>query len=155
MLSDMTNTAPAGWYADPSNPTVEHYWDGTAYHGTRTAAPAVPPAPPTPPVASSPAVPPAAQPAQPSVVYVAVQPAGVAPGYGGAVSPKSRTVASILGFFLGGLGIDRFYLGNTGMGVAKLLVGWLTLGIWPLIDWIVILAGAAHDGQGLPVTNWN
>ena len=68
---------------------------------------------------------------------------------------KSRTVASILGFFLGGLGIDRFYLGNTGMGVAKLLVGWLTLGIWPLIDWIVILAGAAHDGQGLPVTNWN
>ena len=141
MLSDMTNTAPAGWYADPSNPTVEHYWDGTAYHGTRTAAPAVPPAP-------------------PAAVYVVVQPAGVAPAYGGlayggAVSPKSRTVASILGFFLGGLGIDRFYLGNTGMGVAKLLVGWLTLGIWPLIDWIVILAGAAHDGQGLPVTNWN
>ena len=151
MLSDMTNTAPAGWYADPSNPTVEHYWDGTAYHGTRTAAAAVPPAPPAPPVAPSPAVPPA----QPPVVYVAVQPAGVAPAYGGAVSPKSRTVASILGFFLGGLGIDWFYLGNTGMGVAKLLVGWLTLGIWPLIDWIVILAGAAHDGQGLPVTNWN
>ena len=143
----MTNTAPAGWYADPSNPTVEHYWDGTAYNGTRAAAAAVPAAPPAPPTAP--------QPAQPAVVYVAVQPAVAAPAYGGAVSPKSRTVASILGFFLGGLGIDRFYLGNTGMGVAKLLVGWLTLGIWPLIDWIVILAGAAHDGQGLPVTNWN
>jgi hypothetical protein len=148
MLSDMTNTAPAGWYGDPSNPTVEHYWDGTAYHGTRTAAAAVPPAPPVAPSA-------AAAPAAPSVVYGAVQPAGVVPVYGGAISPKSRTVASILGFFLGGLGIDRFYLGNTGMGVAKLLVGWLTLGIWPLVDWIIILAGAAHDGQGLPVTNWN
>jgi len=72
----------------------------------------------------------------------------------GPVSPKSRTVASILGFFLGGLGVDRFYLGNIGMGVAKLLVGWLTLGIWPLIDWIIILAGNAHDGEGLPVRNW-
>lgn len=70
------------------------------------------------------------------------------------VSPKSRTVASILGFFLGGLGVDRFYLGNIGMGVAKLLVGWLTLGIWPLIDWILILAGSAHDGDGLAVTSW-
>jgi hypothetical protein len=141
MLSVMTNTAPAGWYQDPSDSTLEHYWDGTAYHGTRTAAPGT--------------TPPAPQPVQPVNVYVTVPTAGAAPAYGGAISPKSRTVASILGFFLGGLGIDRFYLGNIGMGLAKLLVGWLTLGIWPLIDWIVILAGAAHDGQGLPVTNWN
>ena len=109
----MTNTAPPGWYADPSNPTLEHWWDGTAY------------------VQSRPIV-----------------------RYAGVVSPKSRTVATILGFFLGGLGVDRFYLGNIGMGVAKLLVGWATLGIWPLIDWIIILAGSAHDGDGLPVTNW-
>ncbi len=73
----------------------------------------------------------------------------------GGVSPKSRTVASILGFFLGGLGVDRFYLGNIGMGVAKLLLGWLTAGIWPLVDWIIILAGSAHDGDGLPVVNWS
>ena len=73
----------------------------------------------------------------------------------GVASPKSRTVASILGFFLGGLGVDRFYLGNIGMGVAKLLLGWLTAGIWPLVDWIIILAGAAHDGDGLPVVDWN
>lgn len=85
---------------------------------------------------------------------VAVVPQGYPPRIGG-ISPKSRTVASILGFFLGGLGVDRFYLGNIGMGVAKLLVGWLTLGIWPLIDWIVILAGSAHDGEGLAVVNWN
>lgn len=73
----------------------------------------------------------------------------------GPVSPKSRTVAVILGFFFGMLGIDRFYLGNIGMGVAKLLLGWLTAGIWPLVDWIIILCGAAHDGEGLPVRNWS
>ena len=134
----MTNTAPPGWYADPSNPTVEHWWDGTAYNGTRPAA-----------------GPPSPQPVQPVPMYGSVSPASLATPYGAAISPKSRTVASILGFFLGGLGIDRFYLGNIGMGVAKLLVGWLTLGIWPLVDWIIILAGAAHDGEGLPVTNWS
>jgi len=84
--------------------------------------------------------------AQQVVYYAAPRPAGV--------SPKSRTVASLLSFFLGGLGIDRFYLGNIGMGVAKLLLGWLTVGIWPLVDFIVIVAGSAHDGQGLPVTSW-
>jgi len=78
-------------------------------------------------------------------VYLA-RPAGV--------SPKSRTVASLLSFFLGWLGVDRFYLGNIGMGVAKLLLGWLTAGIWPLIDFIVIVAGSAHDGEGLAVTSW-
>ncbi len=114
----MTNTASPGWYVDPSDPTVEHWWDGTAYNGTRTVA-------------------------------------GSASYSVAAVSPKSRAVASILGFFLGGLGVDRFYLGNVGMGVAKLLLGWLTLGIWPLVDWIIILAGGAHDGRGLPVTNWD
>lgn len=92
------------------------------------------------------------------VAVAAVVPSNPAPGYRVVpygVSPKSRTVASILGFFLGGLGVHRFYLGNIGMGVAMLLVGWLTFGIWPLIDWIIVLAGAAHDDRGLPVTNWN
>jgi hypothetical protein len=41
-------------------------------------------------------------------------------------------------------------------GVLKTsILGIVTLGIWPLIDWILVLAGQAHDGQGLPVTNWN
>lgn len=50
--------------------------------------------------------------------------------------------------------MDRFYLGNIGMGVAKLLLGWATFGIWPLIDFIVIVAGSAHDGQGARVSRW-
>lgn len=51
---------------------------------------------------------------------------------------KSPTTALILGLFLGTLGIDRFYIGNTGLGVAKLL----TLGglwIWQIIDWFLIM----------------
>lgn len=40
----------------------------------------------------------------------------------------------VLSIFLGMLGIDRFFIGETGLGVCKLLLGWLTLGIWPLVD---------------------
>ena len=47
---------------------------------------------------------------------------------------KSTTTTLILSIFLGGLGIDRFYLGDTGLGVCKLLFGWLTFYIWPFID---------------------
>ena len=47
---------------------------------------------------------------------------------------KSATTTLLLAIFLGGLGIDRFYIGDVGFGVGKLLVGWLTLGIWPFVD---------------------
>ena len=35
---------------------------------------------------------------------------------------KSKMAAGLLGIFLGGLGIHNFYLGNTGKGVAQLLL---------------------------------
>ncbi|ACZ29857.1 TM2 domain containing protein [Xylanimonas cellulosilytica DSM 15894] len=79
---------------------------------------------------------------------------GSAPTFSSAESPKSRTVAAVLGFFLGVLGVHRFYLGNIGMGIAMLLVGWATFGIWPLLDWIIVLCGSARDGDGRLVTNW-
>ena len=50
------------------------------------------------------------------------------------VPTKSSTTTLLLSIFLGGLGADRFYLGDVGLGVCKLLFGWLTLGIWPLVD---------------------
>lgn len=46
----------------------------------------------------------------------------------------SHTDTLILSIFLGGLGIDRFYIGDVGLGVCKLLFGWLTFGIWPFVD---------------------
>jgi len=78
--------------------------------------------------------------------------AGPAPVAPAATSPaeesdKSYLTAWLLSYFLGFLGVDRFYLGYTGLGVAKLL----TLGgcgIWALVDWILIMAGATKDAQG-------
>lgn len=40
----------------------------------------------------------------------------------------------LFSIFLGGFGVDRFLIGDTGLGVGKLLLGWATCGIWPLID---------------------
>jgi TM2 domain-containing membrane protein YozV len=58
--------------------------------------------------------------------------------------------AALLSFFLGPLGVDRFYLGYTGLGVAKLL----TLGgcgVWALIDFIMLLMGKITDVDGNPL----
>lgn len=47
---------------------------------------------------------------------------------------KNPMTVLLFSIFLGGLGVDRFYIGDTGMGVGKLLLGGLTFGIWPLVD---------------------
>jgi hypothetical protein len=52
---------------------------------------------------------------------------------------KSPTTALILSIFLGTLGVDRFYIGHIGLGVAKLLLAWLTFGIWTIVDWFLII----------------
>ncbi|NLM18424.1 MAG: TM2 domain-containing protein [Clostridiaceae bacterium] len=44
------------------------------------------------------------------------------------------TTVLLCSIFLGGIGVDRFIIGDVGLGIAKLLFGWITLGIWPLID---------------------
>lgn len=63
---------------------------------------------------------------------------------------KSKTTALILSIFLGGLGIDRFYLGHTDLGVLKLLTGGV-FGILYIIDIIMIVTGkmTTKDGQKL------
>ena len=50
------------------------------------------------------------------------------------VKTHNPVVILLISIFLGGLGIDRFMLGDIGLGVAKLLLGWVTGGIWWLVD---------------------
>ena len=69
------------------------------------------------------------------------------------MSPKSRTVAALLCFFFGFLGIHRFYAGKIGTGIIWLLTGGV-LGIGALIDFILILCGKATDKDGLQIANW-
>lgn len=47
---------------------------------------------------------------------------------------KNPTTTLILSIFLGILGVDRFFIDDIGLGVAKLLFGWMTFGLWPFID---------------------
>lgn len=64
--------------------------------------------------------------------------------------PKDWLAAILLSIFLGTFGVDRFYMGNVGLGIGKLL----TLGgcgIWWLVDVILIATGSARDGQGRPL----
>lgn len=56
-----------------------------------------------------------------------------------AANIKNPTTVLILSIFLGTLGVDRFYIGHVGLGVAKLLLAWLTFGIWTIIDWFLII----------------
>ena len=68
-------------------------------------------------------------------------------------SEKKRLVALLLCFFLGGLGVHRFYVGKVGSGIAQILtLG--GLGIWVLIDFIMILCGTFKDKEGSPLTEW-
>ncbi len=68
----------------------------------------------------------------------------------GIFSSKDWITAMLLSFFLGYLGVDRFYLGHTGLGVAKLLT-FGGCGIWSLIDFILICINNVKDSDGLPL----
>lgn len=62
-------------------------------------------------------------------------------------NPKSKTVAALLCFFFGLLGIHRFYCGKIGTGILWFLTAGL-FGIGSFIDFLLILFGAFKDGNG-------
>lgn len=66
---------------------------------------------------------------------------------------KSKLVAVLLAFFLGGIGIHDFYLGYTKYGIIKIILSLCTGvggGIWALIDFIRLLTGSLHtDANGV------
>lgn len=74
--------------------------------------------------------------------------------YGRPVSPRSRLAAALLAFFLGVLGIHRFYVGKIGTGVLIIVTLGGFFGLWPLIDFIVILVGSFRDKEGRLLYNW-
>ena len=63
------------------------------------------------------------------------------------MSDKKMVTACLLCFFLGGLGIHRFYVGKAGTGILMILtLG--GLGIWIIIDFVMILTGGFKDSEG-------
>lgn len=84
------------------------------------------------------------------------------------MSERNWIATVLLCFFLGTLGVHRFYVGKTGSGVAQLVlsvVGWVTsiiligfiplaiVGIWAFVDFILILIGRFKDSENRVVKN--
>ena len=96
---------------------------------------------------------------------------GGAPGYGqpgyGQPAPygmvpydpqaKSKIAAGLLGIFLGGFGVHRFYLGFTKIGIIQIVVTIFTCGIgslWGFVEGILYLVGSSGyttDASGRPL----
>ena len=63
------------------------------------------------------------------------------------MSPFKMVPAALLCFFLGGLGAHRFYTGKVGTALL-MIITFGGLGIWVLIDFVMILTGGFKDKEG-------
>ena len=69
------------------------------------------------------------------------------------MSDKKILPAFLLCFFLGTFGAHRFYVGKIGTGILQLLtLG--GLGIWAIIDMVMLAMGKFTDKQGRPLVQW-
>jgi TM2 domain-containing membrane protein YozV len=78
-------------------------------------------------------------------------PYGIHPVTGIPFSDKQKIVAGLLQILVP-FGIGRYYIGDTGIGTAQLLVTIFTCGIgglWPFIDGIIMLSTDSKDANGL------
>ncbi len=64
------------------------------------------------------------------------------------LSEKGFVPTIMLCFFLGGFGVHRFYVGKVGTGLLQ-LVTFGGLGVWVLVDFIMVVTGKFKDSQGL------
>lgn len=68
------------------------------------------------------------------------------------VSDKNFLLTILFCFFLGSLGLHRFYVGRIGTGILMIItLG--GLGLWTLIDLIVIATGNFKDQYGRKIKN--
>lgn len=119
---------PAGWYPDPYGQPVTRYWDGNMWTDQ------------TGPVAAPPLT---------EVLATKV----LVDEFGQPVSPSSRLAAMLLCLLLGWIGVHRFYVGKIGTGILQLLTGG-GLGIWYLVDLVLIIIGRFRDKDGRLLVNW-
>lgn len=95
-------------------------------------------------------------------------PFGRDPMTGEPLSDKSKVTAGVLQIFLGGFGAGRFYIGSNGVAVSQLVLlvlGWVTavlgvgvlvlmgLGVWVIVDGIMMLVGNVRDSSGRRLRN--
>jgi len=69
------------------------------------------------------------------------------------ISDKKRLPALLLCFFLGALGVHRFYVGKVGTGILWILTAGC-FGIGVLVDFIMIIVGSFKDKQGNRLEAW-
>jgi TM2 domain-containing membrane protein YozV len=55
-----------------------------------------------------------------------------------AIQFKDPMISLVLSLLTGQLGVDRFFIGDTGLGIGKLITCG-GLGIWTIIDWFLIM----------------
>ncbi|HIO65640.1 MAG TPA: TM2 domain-containing protein [Planctomycetes bacterium] len=67
-------------------------------------------------------------------------------------SDKDFVPAVLLCFFLGTFGVHRFYVGKVGTGLL-MLVTFGGMGIWWMVDFIMLVTGSFRDADGLPIKN--
>ena len=76
------------------------------------------------------------------------------------ISNKKRLIALILCWFLGVIGVHRYYVGKHATSIAMFLIsitgfGLIITGVWAFIDFVMIIAGSFKDAEGKILKNWD